>query len=226
MARHKDRALEKYQFVPEPGTLLGTLFPQITKRTHQQTLVARYLKPDPVPAGLIERMTYAATGASSPGNSQDWDFVVARNPEAKRTIRDPLAPQFKAMGVGMPTTGRVTSRMIAGATHLAETLNEVPATIFVCGRVAYPPNAPMEQFVWSALYPAAQNLIVGARSLGLGTTFTTFHMFMESELRELLGIPKEIKFGVVIPIGWPQNDFVKVKRKPISKVIHWDKWSD
>ena len=38
-------------------------------------------------------------------------------------------------------------------------------------------------------------------SLGLGTTFTTFHMFMESELRELLGIPKEIKFGVMISIG-------------------------
>jgi hypothetical protein len=29
----------------------------------------------------------------------------------------------------------------------------------------------------------------------------------------------------MIPIGWPQNDFAKVKRKPISKVIHWDKWS-
>jgi nitroreductase len=36
----------------------------------------------------------------------------------------------------------------------------------------------MEQFVWSALYPAAQNLIVAARSVGLGTTFTTFHMLI------------------------------------------------
>lgn len=51
-------------------------------------------------------------------------------------------------------------------------------------------------------------------------------MFMESELRDLPGIPKEIKFGVMIPIGWPQNDFVKVRRKPIADVIHWDKWSD
>jgi nitroreductase len=103
---------------------------------------------------------------------------------------------------------------------------QLPAIIFVCGPVAYPPTAPMEQFVWSALYPAAQNLIVAARSLGLGTTFTTFHMFMESEHRELLGIPKEIRFGVMIPIGWPQNEFAKVKRKPISSVIHWDKWSE
>ena len=182
---------------------------------------ARYLKPDPVPQDLIERVIFAATRASSPGNSQEWDFIVVRNPEAKQKIRDLLAPRFKAM-----RAGQVTSRMIDGAMHLAETLNEVPAIIFVCGPVAYPPNAPMEQFVWSALYPAAQNLIVAARSLGLGTTFTTFQMFIESELRELLGIPKEIKFAVMIPIGWPQNDFVKVKRKPISKVIHWDRWSD
>jgi nitroreductase len=187
---------------------------------------ARYLKPDPVPQELIERVIYAATRASSPGNSQQWDFIVVRNPEAKRKIRDLLAPRFKAMREGMPKTGRVTTRMIAGATHLAEALDEVPAIIFVCGPVAYPPNAPVEQFVWSALYPAAQNLIVAARSLGLGTTFTTFHMFMESELRELLQMPKEIKFGVMIPIGWPQNDFVKVRRKPISEVIHWDKWRD
>jgi len=186
---------------------------------------ARYLKPDPVPQDLIERVIYAATRASSPGNSQQWDFIVVRSAEAKRKIRDLLAPRFKAMRAGAQT-GRVTSRMIDGAMHLAETLNEVPAIIFVCGPVAYPPNAPMEQFVWSALYPAAQNLIVAARSLGLGTTFTTFQMFIESELRELLGIPKQIKFGVMIPIGWPQNDFVKVKRKPISKVIHWDRWSD
>ena len=187
---------------------------------------ARYLKPDPVPQELIERVIYAATRASSPGNSQHWDFIVVRNPEVKRKIRDLLVPRFKAMAVGLPTTGRAPSKMLAGAMNLAETMNEAPAIIFVCGPVAYPPNAPVEQFVWSALYPAAQNLIVAARSLGLGTTFTTFHMFMESELRELLGIPNEIKFGVMIPVGWPQNEFAKVRRKPIASVIHWDKWSD
>jgi nitroreductase len=187
---------------------------------------ARYLKPDPVTQELLERVIYAATRASSPGNSQEWDFVVVRDSETKRAIRDMLVPRFKAMGVGVSATGQAPNRMIAGAMHLAETLGEVPAIIFVCGPVAYPPNAPMEQFVWSALYPAAQNLIVAARSVGLGTTFTTFHMFMEKELRSLLGIPEEIKFGVMIPIGWPQNDFVKVKRKPIAKVIHWDRWRD
>ena len=83
---------------------------------------ARYLRPDPVPQDLIERVIYAATRASSPGNSQEWDFIVVRNPEAKRKICDLLAPRFKEMRMGVSTTGRVTSRMIAGAMHLAETL--------------------------------------------------------------------------------------------------------
>src|SRR5260370_35387580 len=144
---------------------------------------ARYLKPDPVPQDLIERVIYAATRASSPGNSQQWDFIVVRNPEAKQKIRDLLAPRFKAMRAEVPTTGQSTSKMIAGAIHLAETLNEVPAIIFVCSPVAgawliqtrasYPPNAPIEQSACPAPYPAAQNLIVAARSPGLGTTVTT-----------------------------------------------------
>jgi nitroreductase len=58
---------------------------------------ARYLKPDPVPQDLIERVIYAATRASSPGNSQQWDFIVVGNSEAKSKIRDLLAPRFKAM---------------------------------------------------------------------------------------------------------------------------------
>jgi hypothetical protein len=42
-------------------------------------------------------------------------------------------------------------------------------------------------------------------------------MLIESELRELLGIPNEVLFGVMTPIGWPGDEFVKVKRKPIAK---------
>ena len=80
--------------------------------------------------------------------------------------------------------------------------------------------------MWSALHPAAQNLIVAARSLGLGTTFTTFHMLIESELRELLGIPNEVRFGEMIPIGWPRDEFVKVKRNPSQKSFVGRDWSN
>jgi nitroreductase len=58
----------------------------------------------------------------------------------------------------------------------------------------------MEQFVWSALYPATQNLLVAARSLGLGTTMTTFQMFAETQIRELLGIPQKVKLAAMVQL--------------------------
>ena len=69
--------------------------------------------------------------------------------------------------------------MLAGAGHLLEHFADVPAWIVICGRKVYPPQAPSEAMVWSTVYPAGQNLIVAARALGLGATFTTFHLAAE-----------------------------------------------
>src|SRR5260370_27354100 len=40
----------------------------------------RRLKPDPVPEALITRILDAAIRAPSAGNSQNWTFVVVRDP--------------------------------------------------------------------------------------------------------------------------------------------------
>jgi nitroreductase len=185
---------------------------------------ARRLKRDAVPQELLEKVIYAATRAPSPGNSQGWDFVVVRDAGLKKKIRDLIAPPIEAMFATIKP-GAKMNRMLEGAKHLVKSLHEAPALIFVCGPVCYPPQAPQESFVWSALYPATQNLLVAARSLGLGTTMTTFQMVAEKEIRELLGMPPEIKFAAMVPIGWPEQPFERVKRKPMNKVIHWDKWS-
>jgi len=58
-------------------------------------------------------------------------------------------------------------------------------------------------------------LIPNSRTIEVAVTF-----FSEAiRAADLMGIPKEMKFGVMIPIGWPQNDFVKVKRIKTKSVI-------
>jgi nitroreductase len=78
--------------------------------------------------------------------------------------------------------------------------------------------------VYAALYPAAQNLIVAARSLGLGTTFTTFQLAAEAEMRAALGLPSDVSIGVCIALGYPDRPFGPVARKPVDQVVHWEKW--
>jgi nitroreductase len=184
----------------------------------------RYLKPDPVPQALIEKVIYAATRASSPGNSQGWDFLVLRDRETKSRLGPVLRERLVPLVQSMPTTPGSVTRMIRGAQHLLHEFENVPVWIIVCGRKVYPPGAATDQMVDAALYPAAQNLIVAARSLGLGTTFTTFQVATESEMRKVLGIPDDVSIAVCIALGYPDRPFGPVKRKPVAEVIHWDRW--
>jgi len=67
-----------------------------------ETCIAmRYLKEDPIPKADLERLIYAATRASSPGNSQEWEFVVLSDAALKAEIGDAVwaavAPMFESL---------------------------------------------------------------------------------------------------------------------------------
>ena len=53
---------------------------------------------------------------------------------------------------------------------------------------------------------------------------TTWHLFVEAELKAALDIPKDVRTYAVIPIGWPMGKFGPVTRRPISEVIRRDHW--
>ncbi len=185
----------------------------------------RWLKPDPVPEELIRKVLRAATCASSPGNSQGWDFVVVRDPDQRKRVAEVIRAAVKPRLPPVPEGGDASPRrMLRGAHHLVDTLDRVPVLIFVCGGVIYPAASPMAEFVPAALYPAAQNLIVAARALGLGTTFTTFHMYCEDAIREILGLPPGHRIQVMIPLGWPEKKFGPLKRRSLEEVVHWDRY--
>jgi len=185
----------------------------------------RYFKPDPIPEDAIRKVIHAATRASNPGNSQGWEFVVLRDAEGKARIgsalRETMHPIIDAMAADDPGDRK---NMYSGVKHLMDTFERVPVYVFVCGRVVYPPQSPMKEMVPAALYPASQNLIVAARALGIGTTFTTFHLTVEPVVREVLQLPEDLILGVMIAMGWPERSFGPVKRKPIDAVLHWDRW--
>lgn len=184
----------------------------------------RYLKPDPVPDELIEKCVWAATRAPSPGNSQGWDFIVVTDRDKIAPIGADIETKMAARVAGMPRPDKTHRLMLDGTANLVATIKDCPVLVFVCGKAVYPYQAPREEFVWSALYPAAQNFIVAARALGLGTTFTTFHHVAEGVIRETLAIPDEVYLAAMIPLGWPGAKFGPVKRRPVEQFIHRDGW--
>ena len=182
----------------------------------------RYLKPDPVPEETIRKLIHAATRASSPRNSQPWAFVVLQAPDVKarlgQALREVMTPVIARLAA--KETDPVGERTYAGVSQLLETFERVPVYVFVCGVS----SGPDPELVGAAVYPAAQNLIVAARALGLGTTFTTFHTMIEPTVRAALALPDEVSLGVMVALGWPDRAFGPVRRKPLDDVLHWDRW--
>lgn len=184
----------------------------------------RHLSPEPVDDALIERVVTAATWAPSPGNSQGRDVVVVTDPAKKQRIGQAIEAVMADRVAAMPRPDRTHRLMLDGTEHLVRTLATCPVLLLVCGRAIYPPGAPRESFVWSSIYPAAQNLIVAARALGLGTVFTTFQGVAEPAIRETLAIPDDVHLGCLIPMGWPERSFGPVNRVPVEQVVHRDGW--
>ena len=191
-----------------------------------QTCIAmRHLKADEVPETLITQVIQAATYASNPGNSQNWKFIVVRDRARKERLGATVQTVMGSRFASGPTGDVSRDKMMAGAQRLVEGFAEVPVWIFVIGFNRYPPHEPNEKFVWSTVYPASQNLVLAARSLGLGTTFTTFHYVAEQKFREELGLPEDAYLGTAIAMGYPEKKFVKVNRRPVEDVICWEQFS-
>jgi nitroreductase len=184
----------------------------------------RWLKPDPVPDHIVERMLWAATRASNPNNVQAWDFVVVRDAEVRKQLAEAVAPAV-AYIKDLPDPGNATDRRtLRGAANLAEKLATFPVIVLICGRNIYPAAAPMESMMYSALFSAAQNLVLAGRALGIGAAYTALHAHNEPEFRRILRIPDDRYIGVTMPIGYPEREFGPVTRRPLNEVVHLDGW--
>jgi nitroreductase len=76
----------------------------------------------------------------------------------------------------------------------------------------------------ASIYPAVQNLLLAARARGLAATMTTWHLFVEADVKEIFEIPRDVRTYALIPIGWPLGHFGPVTRRAADEVIRRDHW--
>jgi nitroreductase len=188
------------------------------------TRAMRRLKPDPVPDELVWKVLDAAIRAPSGGNRQPWNFIVIRDEQTKQKIaewyREAWYATYGPMKDAMAANPEA-SRVFNSADHLANHLAEVPVLIIAGIRGGDTGTSPAGSYI----YPAVQNLMLAARALGLGTTLTTLHLLHEKEIKERLGIPKEVETVALLPIGYPMGRFGPTTRNPPEAVTYWDAWN-
>lgn len=85
-------------------------------------------------------------------------------------------------------------------------------------------NAVEQRSEAASIYPSIQNLLLAARARGLAATMTTWHLFAEADVRQILEIPNDVRTYGLIPVGWPLGRFGPVARRSVDEVLRRDHW--
>jgi nitroreductase len=206
----------------------------LTWRRHRlwpRTRAIRRYRDEPVPEPVLRDVLFAASRAPSGSNRQPFRFLVLTDgPKAAAAKHLIAAGARQAWG-----TKRAADRYDQGSgadrsspkaamartmDEYVEHLDDVPVLILPC-MVRYREPFSAEG---ASIYPACQNLLLAARALGYGGVMTIWNLFVDAELRDLLGIPADVFVAATITLGRPRGNHGPVRRRPLDELVYLDEW--
>lgn len=183
---------------------------------------------------LIERCIEISLQAPTGSNAQGWRVMVVTDPDKRRIIADAYREGFKAyQELGMAPTyeaGDLRSeqrdRIFSSSSYLVENLHRVPVHLIYCvqGRVEKMGQVAQAS-IYGSVLPAAWSFMLAARARGLGSAWTTIHLFDEKRVAAALGIPENVTQAVLLPVAYYKgDDFKPAKRLPAAALTYWEAW--
>ena len=175
---------------------------------------------DPVTDRDLERVLDAAVHAPSAENRQPWEFVVVRDPEARAAIGELISRGWEAVGREF-SSSRLTPDLLADVERGA-TGGIAGAPVHIV--VGADTHRGLAATSAESVFPAVQNLMLAAGTLGLGTALTTIAVGFAAELRAIVGFPDHIRPMAVVPIGHPARPLGPPRRDSFVIRSHRDRY--
>jgi nitroreductase len=222
-----DHASPEANFIPlnftrlTPGEQLARAesFYQLMSRRR----TVRDFSGEEVPFTLVERAVATAGTAPSGANMQPWRFVVVRDAEVKRRIREAAEAEERASYEGrMPA--RWLKRLAPLGTDWHKPFLEIAPYLIVVFRVDYLADDATGEteptyYASESVGIAVGLLLAALHHAGLATlTHTPSPMRF---LSEIFGRPKNEKPYVLIPVGYPAEGarVPDIGRKPLAEIM-------
>lgn len=146
----------------------------------------------------LMRVLEAARLAPSASNRQEWRFVVVKD----RETRKKLAKAAKGQ------------KFLEAAPIVIVCCAETDEHVMTCGQMCYPIDVAI----------AIDHITLQAVEEGLGTCW--IGAFYAEQVREILGIPEDIKIVELLTMGYPAEDLIEKpkNRMNISEIVKWERW--
>jgi nitroreductase len=185
----------------------------------------------PVERDVLIECLKLAQQAPAASNRQHWHFVVVTDPGKRAALgeiyRRGAELAYSDKFAGMRSADAQTQRLLESARYLVDHIADVPVHVVPCIEGRATDASPAAQAgTWGTILPATWSFMLAARSRGLGTVLTTFHLAFEKEAAEILNIPfEQITQAALIPVAYTiGSDFKPAHRNPLEDMLHWDEW--
>jgi 5,6-dimethylbenzimidazole synthase len=190
----------------------------------------REFLPDPVPDEVLARVLIAAHHAASVGFTQPWDFIVVRDLERRRRVRQ-IFERERSLNADQFSGERRTKFL---SLKLEGILDSPLNLIVTCEPERFGPGvlgkvsiADVE--VYSACL-AVENLWLAGRAEGLGVGWVS--ILRNDVLREIFAIPEKIIPVAYLCVGYvkdfPERPVLEsaewASRLPPRALLHFDSW--
>ena len=165
----------------------------------------------PVENEKLQAVLDAVRMAPSWANMQCWRMVVVKDKAAREKISDLsyVESYFSPKGY----KSNPSKKALAAA----------PVVIVLCADPAQSGVLWDQDYYLVDAGIAAQNLMLAARSLGLGTVFVG--VYDEEKVKKLLNIPASVRIIGLLPLGYPTEEKKDgPKRKPLDEICFNERW--
>jgi nitroreductase len=202
------------------------------------TRAMRRFSDEPVTDEEIERILAAAVQAPSGGNIQPYQFMIVTDEDRRRAIGDLYRRAYDryepaVLALFPPFTDAAAQRRHdrnwAASRLLAETIGSVPAMVLVLmpriSMTVADDEGDMDVGpTYASVYPAVQNIVLAARSMGIGTVLTTVYRIHEEAVREVCGIPDRYEVVALLPLGRPTGHWGIAPPPPPPTITSWNQF--
>lgn len=150
-----------------------------------------------VPEAILVRLLEAARLAPSAANRQEWRFVVVRDGATRKQLAE------AAMG----------QKFVGEAPVVLACCAETDEHVMPCGHQSYPIDVAI----------AIDHLTLCAASEGLGTCW--IGAFDEGRVKDILGIPPDVRVVQLLPVGYPSApSAVEKNRRSLQDIVKYERW--
>lgn len=166
----------------------------------------------PIEEEKLQAVLEAFRMAPSWANFQCWRLIVIKDKELKAKISALSYVESFFAPLGYKSNPSMKA------------LAEAPVVIVLCADPDKSGTLWEQQYYLVDAGIAAQNLMLAARGLGLGTVFVG--VYQEDGVKKLLNIPERIRVVGLLPLGYPAEEQRNVpSRKPVGEFCFLERWS-